>query len=491
MKSKIAWLALALMVPFSGYSQEAKLRLARIFCDNAVLQRDIEVPVWGWSAPGAEVKVTFKDQTVSAKTDESGKWMARLKALSADDKGAELTAQTGSETFTAKNVLVGEVWLCGGRSQWSVSVDKMVAGTKDKDPTIESEVAQINYPSVRMISVATKKPTPEPQPDFDSKGWVQATPASIRQYPAISVIFAHNLHKSLKVPVGIITNNWGGSSAPLWIRFEAYEAFTKGATDSGTDAEYEKESAAHHKKGAGDYADNKKPGILWNSHVYPLVPYAIRGLVWYLDDIDGPKAEVLVKDWRKQWGQDFAVLLNQVHPSDKAGKLTDPDMGKMKAKTPETREGLMNLEKKLQNVWTNCCADLGDEVDPGNIHPFNKRPVGERLALLARAKVYGEDIPCHSPVFKEMKLDGNKAVISFDYPGGGLVCQGEKLGGFAISDGKTWAWAEGSVTAPDQVTLTHPSGGTPQAVRYAWAGYPLMTLYTKEGLPAAPFRTDK
>ncbi len=489
---KITVLTLSLLLPLYSWAQSSILRLPRIFTDHAVLQRDVEVPIWGWAAPGADVRITFKDQSVSATVDGEGKWMARLSALSADATGAELTVSSGSEKIILKNVLVGEVWLCGGRSQWTISVSKMLAAMKAIDPTLEAEVAQIQYPSVRMIAVNTKKPMLEPQSDFESsKGWVEATQSNISSYPAISVIFAHNLYKSLNIPIGVITNNWGGSTAPLWIRFEAFEVFSKGGAVAIADANYEKESAAHHKQGAGDYADDKRPGILWNSHVLPLVPYAIRGLAWYLDDIDGPKAELLINDWRQQWGQEFAVLLNQVHPADKAGKLADPDMSKVKTPAPKNREGLMDLEKKLSRVWTACNADLGDEVDMSNIHPANKRPVGERLALLARAKVYGEEIPHHSPLFKEMQVDGNKAVLSFNYPGGGLVCHGEKLEGFAVHDGQSWAWAEASITGLDQVTLTHPSGGVPQKVRYAWAAYPTMTLYTKEGLPAAPFRTDR
>lgn len=475
-------------------AQSPPLKLAKIFGDNGVLQREKEVPVWGWATPGAEVTVRFKDQEATAKAGESGRWQVMLKPMKADAAGADLTAACGAERVAAKGVLVGEVWLCGGRSQWGITIGKMVEQMKAADPEIENQVAAMASPQLRMIKVDTRKPASEPQQDFDSKGWVVATDSSIRGYPAISVVFGSDLQKALGVPVGVITNNWGGSSAPLWIRNEAFEAFSKGKSGaSASDGEYEKASAEYHKKGAGDYADNKKPGILWNSHVAPLVPYAIRGLVWYLDDIDGPKAEVLVKDWREQWGSDFVVLLNQVHPADSSGQAqSDPDPKKSKSKAPETREGLMDLEKKLPSVWTSCNADLGDENDKKNIHPANKKPVGERLALLARQKVYGQNIAGHSPVFKEMKVSGDRAVITFDSVGGGLACKGDSLGGFAISgDGNAWAWAEVSITGPDQITLSAPGISSPKAVCYAWAPYPIMSLYTKEGLPAAPFRTDR
>jgi sialate O-acetylesterase len=222
--------------------------------------------------------------------------------------------------------------------------------------------------------------------------------------------------------------------------------------------------------------------------IAPLVPYAVRGAIWYQGESNAGKAyeyrtlfPAMIRDWRKQWGRDFPFLLVQLAPFMKI--TTQPG----DSNWAELREAQYRATKVLPKVGMAVITDVGEEND---IHPKKKAPVGNRLALLARKIAYGEGIVAMGPEYKSMKVEGNRAVLTFDNVGAGLECRGEKLTGFAVAGAdRKFHNAEAEIRG-DTVVVHSPAVEKPVAVRFGWANYPVVNLWNKDGLPATPFRTD-
>lgn len=482
----------------------AEVKVPSLFSDNMVLQQGVKCPVWGTAAAGEEVTVTIGDQTMKAMPGEGGKWMVRLDPLPA---GGPLEMQIrGQNTIAIKNVLVGEVWVCSGQSN-------MAFRTKQANDA-QKEAEEAKYPQIRMFTVAL---IPSPTPAGDVKGsWVVCSPEKVGEFSAVGYFFGRDLHKDLGVPVGLINTSWGGTPAEAWTPAEvlaadpdlkgilanlqrSIDAYPK--TLEAYKAQHEKwkedaeKAKAEGKKPAPEPRRPAEPGkgpsatYLWNGMVYPLVPYAIKGVIWYQGESNAGRAmqyrtlfPAMIKAWRQAWGQgDFPFIFVQL--ANFHARTQEP----VQSGWAELREAqLMTLS--LPNTGMAVIIDIGDA---GNIHPKNKQDVGRRLELIALRLAYGKDLVYSGPMFDGMKVENGKAVISFRSVGGGLEAKGgEPLKGFAIAgkDGKFVA-AQARIEG-DKVVVSAEGVAEPAAVRYGWADNPDCNLYNKEGLPASPFRTD-
>lgn len=233
-----------------------------------------------------------------------------------------------------------------------------------------------------------------------------------------------------------------------------------------------------------------KPCVLYNAMIAPIQPFGIRGVIWYQGEANAGRAEQyrglfpdLIRSWRTGWGQgDFPFLCVQLAPF----KAIQDEPGE--SDWAELRDAQRNATQILPNVGMAVITDLGDEND---IHPRRKQPVGERLALAARALAYGEPVPFSGPIYRRHEIQGKRVVLSFDSVGSGLECRGETLRGFAICGAdRRWKWAEAEIRPDNTVWVWSDEVGEPVAVRYGWADYPVVNLWTRDGLPASPFRTD-
>ncbi|MCY3020562.1 MAG: sialate O-acetylesterase [Planctomycetota bacterium] len=482
----------------------AEVRLPAVFGDNMVLQQGVELPVWGTAGVDEEVTVSCSGKQMKAKADAGGKWMVKLPAMQPGGP-LEITI-VGQNMITLKNVLVGEVWVCSGQSNMAMVVKGCV--------NADEEIAKAAFPKMRLFTVPGK-PADEPQNDCGGK-WVECSPQTVGGFSATAFFFGRELHEKLNVPVGLINTSVGGTPAEAWTPIPAQKAdpelaaifahwdkviaeYPKALEKHKADMEKWKKAAAEAKaegkpepkpprppQGA---TSSSRPGVLYNGMVAPLIPYGIRGAIWYQGEANTgspPKYQkllpLMIGCWRQAWGQgDFPFLIVQL-PNFMTRKGQPSE-----SKWAEFREVQMKLALLVPKVGVSVNIDIG-EAD--NIHPRNKQDVGKRLALNALANTYGQKIEYLGPLYQSVKVDGDKAIVSFTRVAGGLVSKGDKLVGFAIAgDDKKFVWADAKIEG-ETVVVSSKDVAKPAAVRYAWADNPDCNLYSKEGLPAAPFRTD-
>jgi sialate O-acetylesterase len=487
----------------------ADVRLPAVISDNMVLQAGGRVSLWGWADPNEEINVAVSwrkvDWTIQA--DNAGKWSFQM---TAPDVGGpyEITFK-GKNTVTVKNILAGEVWLCSGQSNMQMAVEQ---ATNAKE-----EIAAADYPQIRLFTV-TRKVAEKPQADCTGK-WVVCSPETVGNFSAVGYFFGRDLYKELKQPIGLIHSSWGGTAAEAWTspvalqenpnlepilkRYKEALAVYPQAKAKYDEAMAQWPQAAKQAKAEGKQAP-PRPGLpmgpenpnspcgLYNAMIAPLVPYTIRGTIWYQGESNAGRAyqyrdlfPTMIKSWWNAWGQqgqeDFAFLFvqlaNFMAVKDEPGDST----------WAELREAqLLTLE--LPNTGMAVIVDIGDAKD---IHPKDKQDVGKRLALWALANSYGRKVVYSGPLYKYMEKRDNKIVLSFGHVGGGLVAKGgEQLEGFAIAGAdRKFVWGDAKIEG-DQIVVSSEKVADPVAVRYAWADNPMCNLYNKADLPASPFRTD-
>ena len=497
------WIFVAVGLLFTLTGAFAELKLHGLFTDNLLLQRDEPVYVYGFADNDDTVTVQFRDQRAKAKVKD-GRWIAKLKPLKAG--GPDKLTVTSyrnfrkgrpmppPETNEISNVLVGEVWIASGQSnmEWPMRLSH--------DP--ETEIAATANSNIRLYTVPKLKA--ERPTNNVNASWQLCDPSTTSNFSAVAYYFARDLQKALNVPVGIIHTSWGGSPAEVWMsdevlsqkQYEPLWALYKDghARYQAALAKYQNDEAAAKKAGKEFKAQRPRapgwrPTELYNGMIAPLIPFTIKGAIWYQGESNAGRAweyrklfQEMIRNWRQDWDQgDFPFLLVQLAPfkAIKSG-VDDSDWA-------ELREAQALATKEMKNVGMAVITDVGDEKD---IHPKKKEPVGARLALAARAIAYDEKIVHSGPTYKGMDIRGNKIVLSFDHVGSGLEARGGELKGFSICGAdRRFQWAKATIEG-DKVIVTHYDIGEPIAVRYGWADYPVVNLWNKDGLPASPFRTD-
>ena len=330
-----------------------------------------------------------------------------------------------------------------------------------------------------------KKTSTKPLTDADElkhfSKWSESAPESIAQFSAVAYHFGLNLQKSLNIPIGLIHTSWGGTPAEAWTSVEALQA-----------DEQLKHYAVKSQQTAEQFDKDKKavgpntPASLYNAMLHPLLPFGIKGAIWYQGESNAGRAyeyrtlfPAMIQDWRTKWGSEFpfyAVMLAPWHNGDADGVTW-----------PELREAQVLATKKLKNVGVAVINDAGDLYD---IHPRDKQTVGNRLALAARAGTYGQKIVGSGPTYKDSKIDGEKVTLNFENLGGGLVGKYQTLNGFTVCGDDKYFYPAKAVIIGGTIEVTSDKVAKPVAVRFGWKNYPVVNLYNKEGLPAVPFRTD-
>jgi len=488
----------------------ADVSLPSLFSDHMVLQRDLADPVWGKAEPGEKVTVSINGQSKETEADDEGKWMVKLDPMSAG--GPFQMVVQGENKIVLQNILVGEVWVCSGQSNMQLSIN-------NSDNTAV-EVASANYPDIRYFGMP-RKGTQEPQDDTDAQ-WVLCSPDTVGGFSAVGYLFGRRIHQSLGVPVGLIHNAWGGSSAEAWVpraMLEEYQEFTdqikywdQKAAEHTDEIQEQKiaewqEARKLHAEGKGPWPrypqdpryNQHRPGNIYNGGILPIAGYGIRGMIWYQGESNAGRYQnyellinMMVDNFRNIWGQgDFPFYFVQ---------LADYQMEELEPKDtnwPRLREAQTKTIESLENSGQAVIIDVGEGRD---IHPRNKQVVADRLSRWALANDYGYSMAYRSPEFKEMEIvsdeeSGRKqAVITFDYIDDKLYAFDTKeVKGFAIAgEDQIFHWAEAEIKGKnqDRVVVWSDAVAEPVAVRYAWAMNPVANLYDRNGLPVTPFRTD-
>jgi len=504
----------------------AEVKPNSLFSNGAVLQQGMALPVWGTAKDGENVTVQFDGDTAKTVAND-GKWSVRLKPHKAG--GPFTMTIAGENTVTVNNVLVGEVWICSGQSNMAFGFGGAANAAE--------EAPKADYPKLRMFTVPHKNAV---TPQADAAGtWVECSPTSVGRFSAVGYFFGRDILKATGVPVGMIHTSVGGTPAQAWTslsglqadkELQVYVDSIKQVTDAYPKAAeaYPKELADFQAKlnawnlsDAGKAyneslktwtADNKKalaegkpslskpkvpaelptaprvpeggsgtPTVLFNGMVAPLLPYAIKGAIWYQGESNSGDATRyrtlfprMIADWREKWGQgDFPFLFVQIAPYERMW--------------PAIREAQLLTWQKTPGTAMAVTTDVGNATD---IHPKQKEPVGARLALAARALAYGEKIEYSGPIYDTMKVDGNRAVLAFKHTGTGLVAKDGELKGFTIAGADKKFVPATAVIEGKIVIVSAEEVAAPVAVRFGWDNVPDVNLYNKEGLPASPFRSD-
>jgi len=518
----------------------AEVKPAAVFTDHAVLQRDAVVPVWGTAKRGEKITVAFRGQTLATKADRDGNWRVNFAPLAASTTPADLVID-GHNTVTLHDVLVGDVWLCSGQSniEWPVRL------TDNADLAIST--AQL--PLIRHFKVAQQMAHEPPAADVQGS-WTVCSPETAPHFTAVGFFFARELQRDLGVPVGLLNISWGGTPLESWLSPAMLAASPHAASVAAawakTVAEYPPQKAAHDQKmaewqkradaakaaGQPEPADQpwrpagpglpEEPTVVWQGMMAPVVPYAIRGVVWYQGESNvGREAEYrdlfpgLIRGWRDAW----TAAAQPPTPAEELGKKKKKRKDAEAAVPPAlplAPEPFAFLFVQLPNYADNDPAgtawarlreaqtaalalpatgmavtlDLGES---NVLHPTHKLEVGRRLALVARAQVYGEGVDDSGPTYAEHSIEADGTIrVRFEHAQIGLVCRGPRAQGFQIAGAdRVFQPAEARFEG-DSVVVRSPAVKAPMAVRYAFANdpQPAANLYNGAGLPAAPFRTD-
>ena len=443
----------------------AAVKLPALIGDNMVLQSGQSVPIWGWADKGEQITVGFAGQCVTTKADDTGRWKVSLAKLEAGGPH-EMTIRGSSGNLTLKNILVGEVWVCSGQSNMEMGIGI----AKDA----KQEIAAAKYPQIRLFTVTKVR---APQPAADVKGaWAECSPTTVSNgtwggFSAAAYFFGRTVHQELKVPVGLIHTSWGGTPAQSWTSRKALEAEPVLKQVHGSD--------------------------LYNGMIAPLIPYAIRGVIWYQGEANVGGAyqyrtlfPTMIRNWRTDWAQgDFPFLFVQIAPYmyNRPGKDGKPVEESRRQACAELWEAQLLTLKNVPHTGMVVTTDIGDVR---NIHPQNKQEVGRRLALWALAKVYGRDLVCSGPIYQSMTIEGNKIRLAFESATGLKSADGKPLSDFTIAGAdQKFLPAEAQIDG-STILVSSPAVAQPAAVRFGWREDAQPNLVNAAGLPASPFRTD-
>jgi sialate O-acetylesterase len=450
MKQLVSLIA-TLFIFFVSQTQANELRLAGLFADQMVLQREQPVPVWGWANPGEAITVQFAGQSKTQTADANGKWFVTLDPMHASAEGRVLVVQSTIENRKSKitDVIVGDVWLCSGQSNMHFRMAQV--------ENSKTEIAAANDPALRFFTVDDQF-SQSPMADVSGQ-WSIDSPRTTVTCSAVAYYFAQDLRQKTGIPIGLIISSIGGTRIETWMTPETLATIAEVSPlvekwSTVSPEEFEKIGITYrdfqHQRyrvhpqavkvakaeGTPEPPAPKMPKLrcldcpsaLHNGMTAPLQPFAIRGEIWYQGESNSSQPAAyekllpaMIADWRRVWGAELPFLFVQIAPH--------------RNMHPSFREAQQRIWQKTPHTAMVVTTDVGDAT---NIHPIRKRPVGERLALAAYALSYKQSIDCSGPIFAGVIIDGDRAVVSFTHDGEGLMAKGATLRGFTIAseDGK-------------------------------------------------------
>jgi sialate O-acetylesterase len=493
--------AAVLPLAIGASAAHADVTLPALFSPNLVLERDVPLRVWGKADIGEHVSVSIGGRTADATAGQDGTWEVRLKSLKAG--GPYTLKVVGKNRVLVPNVLVGEVWVCSGQSNMEWPLGRAANGPE--------AVAASADPQLRLFHVPRLR-SDVPVEDVKA-AWQECGPETVRGFSAVGYFFGRDLRRALRVPVGLIESDWGGTPAQAWTR---PDVIARDPELKRLYADIYPAALASYEKALADYpgaverakAEGKptparpnapwKVGELYNGMIAPLTRYAIKGAIWYQGESNANNAvgyrslfPAMIQNWRDDFGvKDFPFLLVQLAPYS-AGNPNALNFA-------ELRESQLLTTQTLPKVGMAVITDVGELND---IHPKRKEPVGVRLALLARRIAYGQKVVASGPTYKSLKVEEGKALVKFDDAGDGLEARGGDTSGATVSAGTLSGFtvagadgvfvpAEARIVGKDTVEVSSPQVPQPVAVRYGFINFPVVNLWNVNGLPASPFRTD-
>ena len=460
-------------------SLSAEVILPKVIGHNMVLQRLKTLPIWGTASPGEKITVSFGAQRKETIASDSGKWVVKLNPMEASELPREMII-SGTNTIKLKNILVGEVWLCSGQSnmEYAMRKNSKIQGTVKGKKPLEDDLLTANNPNIRIFLVRRKYMSP----DSTHNGWDQASGTALKDFSAVGYFYAKEMYQKLHIPIGMISSAVPGSRIEPWIEAKRLEISPKMKDGKVLEPLT---------------SDGGDPGKFYNTMIEPLIPFSIRGFLWYQGESNcflneniryAYKFKTLIESWRSDWGNlNMPFYFVQIAPynysSSKDVRPHSPE------NLPEMWEA-QSLALTLPNTGMITITDLVDSIV--DLHPAYKWEVGRRLSLVALNKTYGfTEIISSGPTFKGMKITKNKIEVTFTNTGSGLISRnGKPLDWFTIAgaDGK-FVPAKAEIIG-DKVIVSSPEVKSPVAIRFAWNEAAQSNFINKEGLPAVPFRSN-
>lgn len=514
----------------------AEFGMPCVFSDGAVLQCDKPLPIWGWGDPGTSVSVTFGGQTETTQIASDGCWMVKLDPIEASCNEQTLSVKADDDTRAFRAIVMGEVWLCMGQSNMESTLSAMARRTRDAGyesvvKFMADEIRNANDPYLRHVKIPKRAVFSAGERDFEGE-WQSSSNQGIGEFSAAAYFFGKELRKHLNRPVGLLNASWGAQRIDPFVPPSAWKGSSRFAGGyANTLPSFEARKANYNpvaaknaykqamqkwenggKRGREPWMNGRPtldapvyPGTIFNGMIHPLVPYAIKGVIWYQGESHnqnraheyGAKLELLVAGIRNEWRTEdlpfyFCQLANH--------RVSETEPITQKSNWVTVSNQIRLVSSKVPHAGM---AVLNDVGQTGDIHPRNKYDVGVRLSKWALHNDYGfgKVVPA-GPLYKSHETKGNSIIINFDHAGSGLMTakkelleptaeSHEPLGGFQICGAdRVWKWAMAKVVGCDQVQVSHQEVASPVGVRYAWQSNPVSSnLYNKEGLPAGLFST--
>ncbi|MDV6168780.1 sialate O-acetylesterase [Flavobacterium sp. DG1-102-2] len=440
----------------------ANVSLPNFISDNMVLQRNSEVKIWGWASPFEDItiKPSWTTQEYKAKPTVDAYWEVLIKTP--DAGGPFIINFKGYNELTIKNVMSGEVWFCSGQSNMEWTASQGIDNA-------EEEIAKANYPNIRFFT-APKLSSHYPQMNVPGN-WSACTPQTMKYFSAIGYFFAERLQKELKnIPIGIINSSWGGSPAEVWIP-ELYVKKDPVIAEAAAKVDPVPWSPV-------------EAGRTYNAMIYPFVGYKIAGVLWYQgeanvgSDVYDKTLGGLIKAWRTEWKDDFPFYLVQIAPykydgGDYHAAVIRDAQRKVTTQLPKT--GMISIN------------DISTTED---IHPRNKRPVGERLANLVLSDVYTLNKGIvNGPLYKSVSTKGNKLTIYFSNAAG-LRFKGKTSAQFEVAGRDGRFYQASAKIEKESIVVTSKEVRNPVKVRYAWRNTATADVFNSAWLPMSTFTSE-
>jgi len=440
----------------------ANVTLPNIFGDNMVLQRNAEVKIWGWASPKEEIKLTasWNNQEYKVVANNQAQWELKIKTPEAG--GPFTISIKGYNEVVLKNILIGEVWVCAGQSNMEMSASWGIDNG-------EEEMKNATNPNIRFFTVPKLTAT-TPQNNLLGN-WVESTPETMKNFSAIGYFFAKRLREDLKnVPIGLISSNWGGTPAEIWMPEEVVQ-------NDPVLLENAK------KLNEQEYGP-RQPGRAYNAMIYPITGFKIAGTLWYQGEsnvgslVYDKTLSALITSWRKVWQDEFPFYFVQIAPY-KTGSNNFSNV--------TVRNSQRKILKEVPKTGMVLTSDISDTID---IHPKNKKDVGIRLANLALAETYKVNSNLvNGPLFKNIQIEKNKAIVSFDFADG-LHFKNKTSNQFELAGADSNYYPAEATIKNNQVILSSKKVTNPMKVRFAWGNTIQPDLFNKANLPASCFITE-
>lgn len=464
-------------------ASRADVTLPKIIGDHMVLQRGMKAPIRGEATPGEKVRIQgdWQRKAITVVADKNGHWMTKIPTPAPG--GPHSITIKGQNEIVLHDVLIGEVWVCSGQSNMEMPVGYHDSAVYKGVDHWQEELKHADIPDIRLLTVSNDFAL-SPRWDCDAR-WVVCNAETAKAFSAVGFFFGRELHEKLNVPIGLVDADYGGTVCEAWTSEQALRAIPDFTNALDLLAQERDRSNEVAQANAKKVVNINSPSVLFNAMINPLIPFGIRGAIWYQGESNVGRAEqyrrlfpAMIADWRRHWGEgNFPFYYVQIAPFHYGNR----------GPAAALREAQL-LSMKTPNTGMAVAMDS----DSHKIHPENKQGVGHRLALWALAKTYGQTGFVYSgPLYKRMKIEGDRVRIFFDYAGSGLTSNGKPVEHFTI------AGAEGKFVPAlaeiddSTIVVSSPEVSQPKAVRYAWGEADESSFGNKEGLPASSFRTDE